>query len=60
MQWVVKLYVLGALLSLLSVLFGLMDSLGSLLTPRGLEQCLSGPWTEPEGGLAEGQLKILQ
>ncbi|XP_044888708.1 uncharacterized protein LOC123378685 [Mauremys mutica] len=60
MQWVVKLYLLGALLSLLSVLLGLMDSLGGLMAPQGLEQCLSGPWTEPEGSLAEGQPKILQ
>ncbi|CAM4485790.1 unnamed protein product, partial [Lepidochelys olivacea] len=60
MQWVVKLYLLGALLSLLSVLFGLMDSLDSLMAPQGLEQCLSSPWMEPGGSLAEGQPKILQ
>ncbi|XP_053263481.1 uncharacterized protein LOC128422887 [Podarcis raffonei] len=50
MQWVVKIYLLGLVLSLLSLLFGLMGFLGDLMPSHGLDPCLPGRWVESEGG----------
>lgn len=51
MQWVVKLYLLGVLLSILSALFGLMGFLDDLLLRLrwDLQPCLPGQRTDSEG-----------